>query len=275
MAEYLELNFRSHTWQQLLWLIIHMRKGNYFPLTPATLLTWTLIALSKSSCFLMSASTLSKESPLSSVFRKASRAAIQFSACSQSRWNSWGEKVPKHEQDRSRALLLPWNYKLINEKRNYFSYPNCSRVPVVPGTGPASFCAVPRPSPGLSVLGPEYPVSPWSLGWHSVHGLEVVVQTARMPGKCQLLHLFLCGVPASGRDVLLNNQSWNWPIFGTLIGKSQKKTPFVDVYNTLIFHIPGAFPIKLRLQSHPLQVHLRRPGPGSHWSKTWGPCEHT
>lgn len=222
----------------------------------------------------MSASTLSKESPLSSVFRKASRAAIQFSACSQSRWNSWGEKGPKHEQDRSRALLLPWNYKLINEKRNYFSYPNCSRVPVVPGTGPASFCAVPRPSPGLSVLGPEYPVSPWSLGWHSVHGLEVVVQTARMPGKCQLLHLFPCGVPASGRDVLLNNQSWNWPIFGTLIGKSQKN-PFVDVYDTLIFHIPGAFPIKLRLQSHPLQVHLRRPGPGSHWSKTWGPCEHT
>lgn len=52
------------------------------------------MALSKSSCFLMSASTLSKESPLSSLARKASRAAIQFSACSQSllkscRW--WGQ----------------------------------------------------------------------------------------------------------------------------------------------------------------------------------------
>jgi len=42
------------------------------------------MALSKSSCFLMSASTLSRLSPLSSLARKASRAAIQFSACSQS-----------------------------------------------------------------------------------------------------------------------------------------------------------------------------------------------
>lgn len=160
----------------------------------------------------MSASTLSKESPLSSVFRKASRAAIQFSACSQSRWNSWGEKKknPKHEQGRSGALWSPWNDKVFNEKRNYFSYPNCSRVPVVPGTGPASFCAGPRPSPGLSVLGPEYPVSPWSLGWHSVHGLEVVVQTVQMPGRCQLLHQFPCGAPARGREVLLNDQSWNY-----------------------------------------------------------------
>lgn len=160
----------------------------------------------------MSASTLSKESPLSSVFRKASRAAIQFSACSQSRWNSWGEKHPKYEQDRSRAQLSPWHDKLFNEKRNYFSYPNCSRVPVVPGTGPASSCAGPRPSPGLSFLGPEYPVSLWSLGWHSVHGLEVAVQIVQMPGKCQLLHQFLCDAPARGRDVLLNNQSWNWSI---------------------------------------------------------------
>lgn len=117
------------------------------------------------------------------------------------------KKNPKHEQDRSRALLPPWNDKLSHQKRNYFSYPNCSRVPVVPGTGPASFCAGPRPSPGLSVLGPEYPVSPWSLGWHNVHGLEVVVQTVQMPGKCQLLHQFLCGAPARGRDVLLNDKS--------------------------------------------------------------------
>lgn len=184
----------------------------------------------------MSASTLSKESPLSSVFRKASRAAIQFSACSQSRWNSWGEKNPKHEQDWSRAPLSPRNYKLFNKKRNYFSYPNGSRVPVVPDIGPASFCAGPRPSPGLSFLGPEYPVSLWSLDWHSVHGLEVVVQTVQMPGKCQLLHQFLCGAPARGRDVLLNNQSWNWSVFGILIGKCQKKTTCWYLQNTYLSH---------------------------------------
>lgn len=52
-------------------------------------LTCTLMALSKSSCFLIRASTLSRESPLSSLARKASRAAIQFSACSQSLLKSW------------------------------------------------------------------------------------------------------------------------------------------------------------------------------------------
>lgn len=36
----------------------------------------------------------------------------------------------------------------------------CSRVPVILDTGPTSFCAGPRLSPGLPVPDPEYPVSP-------------------------------------------------------------------------------------------------------------------
>lgn len=63
------------------------------------------MALSKSSCFLMRASTLSKESPLSSLARKASRAAIQFSACSQSRLNSY-RKRPKNANCWKHVLFL-------------------------------------------------------------------------------------------------------------------------------------------------------------------------
>lgn len=83
------------------------------------LLTCTLMALSKSSCFLMRASTLSRESPLSSLARKASRAAIQFSACSQSLLKSYmgtkesqqvsrGSKTSVSQHNNCFSCGMPW-----------------------------------------------------------------------------------------------------------------------------------------------------------------------
>ncbi len=148
------------------------------------LLTCTLIALSKSSCFLMRASTLSRESPLSSLAKKASRAAIQFSACSQSRLNSCRrQKETWYNLPSSSVQVLCIKCK------------NGACWPAAPGTDLASSCAGPRPSPGQHVPVQEPPASVGSQGWHSGHEQAAAVQIVQKPGRCLHVHRSQCGVP--------------------------------------------------------------------------------
>lgn len=67
--------------------------------------------------------------------------------------------------------------------------------PEAPGTGPTSFCAAPRPSPGQHAPGPEPPVSVGSLGWRNDPEPVAADQTAQKPGRFQHGRQSLYGVP--------------------------------------------------------------------------------
>lgn len=163
-------------------------------------LTCTLIALSKSSCFLMRASTLSRESPLSSLLRKASRAAIQFSACSQSLLKSC--KVYQNTLDNTEEE--------INADNVFFGGGGeMKTLPAIPNTDPASSYAVPRPSPSWHALDLVHPAFPLFQGWHNAHEPAAAVQIAQRPGRCQLWHQSLCGAPREWKKEIKSPQDAN------------------------------------------------------------------